>query len=175
MHFDHCGGTTYLNNGELKLTFPNATHHIQGEQWDWANDPSEKDRASFLKEDFSLIAENNRLNKLSGAGNLFDGIDVLVMYGHTQGMQLVKISDANQSLLYCADLIPTATHIAVPYVMAYDNNPLITIDEKKRLLPKVVEEQWMLFFEHDPYRAAGTVKVTEKGGYALDEDNPVQL
>lgn len=163
LHFDHAGGVTYREDSQLKLTFPNAIHHLQGEHWDWALQPSEKDRASFLREDYLLLEENNLLNKLTGPGELFPGLEVLVVYGHTQGMQVVKISDSDQTLLYCADLIPTASHIPVPWVMAYDNNPLITMNEKNRFLPLAVKENWILFFEHDPYRTAATVTKIEKG------------
>jgi len=163
MHFDHIGGATYYKGTELKPTFPHAQYHIQGEQWYWANHPSDKDKASFMPENFKPIAEAGQLNELDGPGELFPGINMLVMYGHTAGMQLVKISDGSTTLLYCADLIPTASHIPLPYIMGYDNNPLITLEEKKRLLPQAAADKWILVFEHDPFRAAGTVKETEKG------------
>ncbi len=163
LHFDHIGGATWFDGNELKLTFPNATYHIQGEQWYWANNPSMKDRASYMPENFKPIEEAGKLNELSGPGELFPGIEMLVMYGHTAGMQLPKISDGKTTLLYCADLMPTASHIPLPYIMGYDNNPLITLEEKKRLLPQVVNENWILAFEHDPFRAACTVEETEKG------------
>jgi glyoxylase-like metal-dependent hydrolase (beta-lactamase superfamily II) len=163
LHFDHIGGATYLEDGEIRLTFPNALHHIQGEQWHWANNPSEKDRASYMPENFSPIQKAGKLNILDGPCDLFPGIKLLVMYGHTHGMQLPKISDGKNTLLYCADLIPTASHIPLPYNMAYDNNPLFTLQEKKRLLPLAVKENWILVFEHDPFRTAGTVEQTDKG------------
>lgn len=163
LHFDHAGGTTYRDNGQVSLTFPNAIHHIQKEHWDWAVQPSQKDKASFLKEDFLLLEEEKRLNKLNGPTEIFSGIGLLVMYGHTQGMQVVKIYDSQTSLLYCADLIPTASHISIPWVMAYDNHPLITMEEKNRILPRAVKEEWILFFEHDPLCEAATVIQTDKG------------
>lgn len=169
LHFDHTGGTTKKVNDEIKLTFPNAMHHVQLEQWDWANSPAEKDKASFITDNFKKIEDQGKINILNGPGNITDGIEVMVMYGHTPGMQLIKISDESNTLLYCADLFPTTSHIPIPWVMAYDNNPLVTIEEKKRLLPKIVEENWILFFEHDPFRAAGTVKQTEKG-FTLKEE-----
>ncbi|HHE55300.1 MAG TPA: MBL fold metallo-hydrolase [Caldithrix abyssi] len=169
LHFDHVGGATIEENGVLKPTFPNAKYYVQGEQWYWANHPSEKDRASYMPENFKPIEEAGQLVELDGPKELFPGIEVLVMYGHTHGMQLPKISDGQSTLLYCADLIPTASHIPLPWIMAYDNNPLITLEEKKRLLPKAAEENWILVFEHDPFRPAGTVVQTEKG-YALGDE-----
>jgi len=169
LHFDHAGGTTFLNDGILELTFPNAIHHVQGEHWDWALNPSEKDSASFLKNDFLLLQQKEKINILSGPMELFPGIELLVMYGHTQGMQIVKISDSANTLIYCSDLIPTASHVPIPWVMAYDNNPLITMNEKNRLLPRAAKEEWILFYEHDPYRNASTVLVGEKGFRMKDE------
>ncbi len=169
MHFDHVGGATYLKDGQLNLTFPNAQYHVQGEQWHWANHPSDKDRASYMPENFIPIKEAGKLSQLDGPGELFPGIELLVMYGHTQGMQLPKISDGHRTLLYCADLMPTASHIPLPYIMGYDNHPLVTLEEKKRLLPKIVAENWILVFEHDPFRAAGTAERTEKG-FRLKEE-----
>lgn len=169
LHFDHAGGATCLNDDNLELTFPNAIYHVQGEQWEWALNPSEKDKASFIKIDFSLLERSGKLNILAGPQELFPGIDLLVMYGHTQGMQIVKISDSINTVLYCADLFPTASHIPVPWVMAYDNNPLITMIEKNRLLPLAVKENWVLYFEHDPYRQASTVELCERGFRIKDD------
>ncbi len=169
IHFDHIGGATTIKDGVLKPTFPNAKYYVQGEQWYWANHPSEKDRASYMPENFLPIQKAEQLIELDGPKELFPGIETLVMYGHTHGMQLVKISDENTTLLYCADLMPTASHIPLPYIMAYDNNPLITLEEKKRILPQAVKEKWILVFEHDPYYMAGRVIETEKG-YRLGEE-----
>lgn len=169
LHFDHAGGTTVRSGEKLYLTFPNAIHHIQGEHWDWALDPSQKDKASFIKDDFLLLEEQDKLNKLSGPGEIFPGVEVMVMYGHTQGMQVVKIFDQTHTLIFCSDLIPTASHIPVPWVMAYDNNPLITMNEKSRLLSVVTEEKWLLYFEHDSLHQAVTVAATDKG-YKMDQE-----
>lgn len=169
LHFDHVGGATYYDGETLKLTFPNATYHVQGEQWYWANNPSMKDRASYMPENFKPIEAAGNLNELPGPVELFPGIEMLVMYGHTAGMQLVKITDDSQTLLYCADLLPTASHIPLPFIMGYDNNPLITLEEKKRILPQAVAENWIMVFEHDPYRVGGRIIETEKG-YQLGEE-----
>ncbi len=169
LHFDHTGGATAMRNGKVQPTFPNAKYYVQAEQWYWANNPSEKDRASYMPENFKPIEEAGQLVQLDGPKELFPGIEVLVMFGHTHGMQLVKISDGRQTLLYCADLMPTASHIPLPYIMAYDNNPLITLEEKKRLLPQAVKENWILIFEHDPFRAAGRVIEDDKG-FRLGEE-----
>ncbi len=163
LHFDHIGGATWYDGEKLKLTYPNAKHYVQGEQWYWANNPSIKDRASYMPENFAPIEEAGRLVQLDGPGELFPGVEMLVMYGHTSGMQLPKISDGKKTLLYCADLLPTASHIPLPYIMGYDNNPLTTLEEKKRILPQAAEEKWIMVYEHDPFRTAGIVELTDKG------------
>ena len=168
LHFDHCGGSTYHDNGEVKLTFPNARFMVQKEQWEWAHAPSEKDRASFQNENYDIFQTENRLQLLEGNTQLFPGIECMVMHGHTPGMQLVKISDSNKCLYYCSDLIPTSSHVPVPWIMAYDNNPMTTLSEKKQFLPEALKKNTFLFFEHDPSYAAGTVKLEDRG-YSLDQ------
>lgn len=157
LHFDHVGGTTYYDDGKLKLTFPNATHHIQKAQWEHAKNPSERDKASYFKENFLPIEENNKLNIVDGNTMIYDGIEVIEVNGHTFGQQVVKISDGDNTLLYCGDLIPTSSHIRIPYVMGYDLQPLVTIDEKKKLLKSAADENWVLFYEHDPFCQASYV------------------
>ncbi len=171
LHFDHTGGTTKLVDGEVQLTFPNARHYVQKEQWEWAMQPAEKDRASYMGENYQLLESSGKLQKVGGATELFSGITVLPMYGHTPAMQVVKVHGGGKTLLFCADLIPTASHVPVPWVMAYNNNPLITIQEKKELLPQAAADGWILFFEHDPFRAAGTISESEKGFRFAEEVN----
>ena len=100
---------------------------------------------------------------------LFPGIEIHVMHGHTPAMQIVKITDSTTTIIHGADLIPTASHISLPWNMAYDNQPLVTIEEKKKILTQIAENHWILFFEHDPLRMAGTVKMGENG-FSLDEE-----
>jgi glyoxylase-like metal-dependent hydrolase (beta-lactamase superfamily II) len=169
LHFDHTGGTTYRDNNKLKITFPNAMHYVQAEHWQWACSPSVKDRASFLQENFILLEEEGRLMKLDGMIRLFPGIEIIVVHGHTPAMQLVKISDNNTTILHGADLIPTASHIPLPWNMAYDNQPMVTIEEKQRWLRQLVENQWILFFEHDVNHTGATAKLKEKG-FILDRE-----
>ena len=169
LHFDHCGGTTYFADNRLQLTFPSATHHVQKEQWDWANTPSEKDQASFLPENYTLLIESDNLNLISGQSEIFPGIETIPMWGHTPAMQAIKINLPDRVVLFCSDLIPTASHIPLPWVMAYDNHPITTIKEKNELLPLAHKEEWLLFFEHDPFRAAGTITLGKRG-YGLDAE-----
>ena len=148
-------------------TFSNARYIAQKEQWDWAHAASEKDQASFQNESFDPLQARDLLQLIAGPAEIFPGVECFMMHGHTPGMQLIKIFDDWQSLVYCADLIPTSSHIPVPWIMAYDNNPMITIAEKKRFLSTVLDQNTLLFFEHDPLYAAGTVNLGDRG-YFLD-------
>ena len=169
LHFDHAGGSTYYDKqDQLQLTFPNAIHHVQKKHWQWALQPSEKDGASFMKENFLPIEEHGRLNLIDGPGEFLPGLNLLLFNGHTPAMQAVLISDNKNTLLYCADIFPTATHIPLPYIMGYDIEPMTTLAEKKEILPRALEENWILLFEHDPYNVAGKLVLTDKG-YKLGE------
>lgn len=163
LHFDHAGGSTYRENGELKPTFPNAKYYVQKAHWEQANKPNEKDRGSFMPDDFLPLNADGLLEFIDGEGRLFPNIDMVVVNGHTTAQQLPKISDGKTTLLYCCDLFPTVSHIPLPYIMAYDIRPLTTLEEKRNILGQANEEGWLLFFEHDPKVVAGTVQSTEKG------------
>ncbi len=164
LHFDHTGGATgKKEDGSIVPTFPNATYYVQKKQYDWAISPSDRDLASYFPENFVPLNEANVLQILAGEEELFPGIFLIPIHGHTPGQQLVKISQAGETLLYCGDLIPTASHIPLPWIMGYDLQPLVTLDEKKNILPVAAAENWLLFFEHDPHIAAAKVEKTEKG------------
>lgn len=163
LHFDHAGGATMLeNDGTIRPTFKNATYYVQKRNIELAMNPNEKDRASYLPENFIPLIEFNQIEIVDGEFEIFEGIEIIVSDGHTFGQQLVKVSDGKTTLLYCGDLIPTSSHIPIPYVMAYDLQPLVTMEEKKKLLKKAVDENWILFFEHDPYVDCATVKQGKK-------------
>ncbi len=162
LHFDHVGGNTKIVEGKLEPVFPNATCWIQNENWDLANSPSEKDAGSFMSDDWSVLAENDIIQFVDGKESFLPGIDQLLTYGHTTGMMHPIIGDSSQKLIYMADLIPMAAHIPLPWVMAYDIQPVQTVQEKAEILPKIVDEDWILFFEHDPDHQAATVNFDGK-------------
>lgn len=163
-HFDHAGGSTKIDeHGNLVPTFPNATYYIQRKNLAWAKSPSEKDQASFTRANFEPLIKTNLLKELDGPTTLFPGIEIIVVNGHTESQQLVKIGCQPITLLYCGDLIPTSAHIPIPWVMGYDNFPITTLEEKKKILEQAVKENWILFFEHCPLTAACRVIKTNKG------------
>ncbi|MBS1538024.1 MAG: MBL fold metallo-hydrolase [Bacteroidetes bacterium] len=163
LHFDHAGGATFLENGEALPTFSNAKHYIQKEHLAWARNPTEKDRASFFKENWEPIISSGMMEVLDGDGEIFTGISVQQFDGHTKSLQMVKISDDKTTLVFPADLFPTSAHIPVPFVMGYDNFPLTAMDEKRTILPQMADEEWIVCFEHDAFTQAGRIVRTEKG------------
>ncbi|MFQ6612431.1 MAG: MBL fold metallo-hydrolase [Fidelibacterota bacterium] len=168
LHFDHVGGNTKWVDGKLEPVFPHATYWIQAENWELANSPSEKDQGSFMTADWSVLADNGMIQWVTGKKAFLPEIQIRLSYGHTTGMMLPLIRGKEKTLIYGADLFPMATHIPVPWVMAYDIQPLITVREKRRLLPKMATEQWILFFEHDPQYQAATIQLKGKH-YRLKE------
>jgi glyoxylase-like metal-dependent hydrolase (beta-lactamase superfamily II) len=172
LHFDHAGGSTYRAEGEVLPTFPKARYYVQREHWRAASGPTERDRASFFKEDFVPLQFHSCLEYTDGEGEIFPGISVRVLNGHTTALQCPVITDGSITVFYCADLVPTASHIPMAWIMAYDLRPLVTLEEKKRILNQAVDESWVLFFEHDPNLEAGRLMRTEKG---IVLDTPVTV
>lgn len=158
LHFDHIGGNTKIEDGKIVPAFPNAKYWMNEVNWEVANSPSEKDQGSFMQADWAVLAENDMINFVNGTEQFLPNIDLIISNGHTPGMMLPMISDNKNTLLYCADLIPTSAHIPLPWVMAYDVQPTVTIKEKKELYNDAVNDSWTLFFEHDPDIAACTIQ-----------------
>jgi glyoxylase-like metal-dependent hydrolase (beta-lactamase superfamily II) len=165
LHFDHGGGSTRADG---MAVFPNARYHVQRRQWDWAREPSIKDRASYRPDDFLPLAAQDRLVLVDGRTEVADGIEVIPVDGHSPAMQLVRVFDGAQTVLYCADLVPTRSHVRTPYVMAYDNEPLKAVAEKTEWLGRAVAEDWVLFLEHDPVQATCCVRRGAKDFEAVE-------
>jgi glyoxylase-like metal-dependent hydrolase (beta-lactamase superfamily II) len=172
LHFDHGGGTTYRDgNGDLHLTFPNATHYVQRENWEHALRPNEREAASYLRDDFLPLERSGCLKLLEGPGELFPGVRLRIFYGHTTGMQLPVISGGGRTVFFCADLVPTSRHLGIPYVMGYDIRAVDTMAEKRKLLlEEAIPQEWVLFFEHDPDTVACTAAVDAKGKVVRKEE-----
>ncbi len=163
LHFDHAGGSTTIVNGQVLPTFPKAKYYVQQEHWNAATKPTERDKASFFEHDFMPLHRDGVLEFTEGEGEIFPGISFRVVNGHTTALQCPIISDGKITLLYCADLMPTTSHVQLPWIMAYDLRPLITLEEKRRILNEVVDRDGILFFEHDPLTEGVRVQRTDKG------------
>jgi len=172
LHFDHAGGSTFAENGDLKPTFPNAAYYVQREHWEAANHPTERDRASFFPDDFLPLHERGVLKFTEGEEEIFPGIGLRLLHGHTSALQCPVITDGSTTMFYCADLMPTLSHVQLPWIMAYDLRPLVTLEEKRRILNTAADENWILFFEHDPTTEAVRLKRSDKG---VVIDHPVSL
>jgi glyoxylase-like metal-dependent hydrolase (beta-lactamase superfamily II) len=166
LHFDHAGGATSREGEHIVPTFPNAAYYVQRQHWEAALHPTERDRASFIPHDFMPLHEAGVLRLVEGETEILPGIRARIVNGHTSALQCPLISDGRTTLLYCADLIPLSSHMHLPWIMAYDLRPLVTLEEKRTILDVAAREHWIMFFEHDPAVKAGVVERAEKG-YAL--------
>ena len=165
LHFDHCGGSVIWNENKskFKLSFPNATYLSNESHWKWAKNANKREAASFLKDNILPIEESGQLMFIDESSEIIPGINLMYANGHTVAMMLPKINYKGKTIVYMADLIPSAAHISIPYVMAYDSFPNVTMEEKERFLNEAINNDYILFFEHDPVTECCTVELTEKG------------
>lgn len=166
LHFDHCGGSIErLEDGTLVPAFKNATYWSNKEHWHWAVEPNDREKASFLKENILPIQESGKLKFIDTIDGISftDNIKIRFAYGHTDAMMLPQISYKGKTILYMADMLPSIGHIPMPYVMSYDMFPLKTLNEKKKYLEEAVQNDYILFLEHDPVNECCTLQETEKG------------
>ena len=190
LHFDHCGGSIQWNEDRTgyEPAFKNAAFWTNQAHWKWATEPNAREKASFLKENLlpmqesgqlkfvtlpsSVNAQNSAVDTLTSSKHFIEnsalGFDILLVDGHTDKQMLPFIDYKGKKLVFVADLIPTAGHIPLPYVIGYDTRPLLTLDEKELFLNEAVKNGYYLFFEHDAHNEICTVKNTEKG-VRLDE------
>jgi glyoxylase-like metal-dependent hydrolase (beta-lactamase superfamily II) len=177
LHFDHCGGSIDKVNNKLIPAFKNAVYWSNKKHWDWAVHPNDREKASFLKENILPIQESGQLKFIEiseekdgrlGSTLFNSAISLRFVSGHTENMMLPQIHYKDKTIVFMADLLPSAAHIPVPYVMAYDMFPLTTINEKKSFLKEAIENNYILFFEHDPQYECCNLQQTEKGIRAKD-------
>ncbi|MFN0203015.1 MAG: MBL fold metallo-hydrolase [Bacteroidia bacterium] len=175
LHFDHCGGSTEWNQNRERheLTFAGAIHWVQKSHLEWALNPNSREKASFYSENILPIVESGNLRMLEGETELFPNLELKVFNGHTEGQQLPFIHYKDKKILFVADLFPTYGHLPLPYVMGYDTRPLLTLSEREKILPYLVENEVVLFYEHDPYHECGLVIKNEKGAYQSGETFPL--
>ncbi len=174
LHFDHCGGAVEWNDQKngFRPTFKNAIYWSTKNHWEWAINPNDREKASFLTENILPIQESGQLQFIQQNGayskNIFPNFDVLFVDGHTESMMIPHIRYKGKTLVFMADLLPSVGHIPLAYVMGYDTRPLITLKEKGAFLNLAQKENYVLFLEHDAVNECCTLKETEKG-IRLDE------
>jgi glyoxylase-like metal-dependent hydrolase (beta-lactamase superfamily II) len=165
LHFDHCGGAIKRDGDKLVPAFKNAVYWSHKSHWDSAINPNEREKASFLKENIQPLMDSGqlRLLEIADGDEWMPDIRVRLVNGHTDAMMLPQINCNNQTILYCADLVPSVAHVSMPWVMAYDMRPMDTLKEKRQLLGEAVMNNWTLFLEHDPINECCTLEQTDRG------------
>jgi glyoxylase-like metal-dependent hydrolase (beta-lactamase superfamily II) len=150
LHFDHAGGSTARDGERLVPRLPNARWHVQRANWDNAHAPNPRERASYLRENFDPLAEAGVLDWWDGAAKPWPGVTMIPAQGHTRGQQLVRVEGGGRVAYFVADLIPTASHVRIPFVMGYDVAAIETMAEKQALLAQAADEGAWIVIEHDP-------------------------
>lgn len=178
LHFDHCGwNTRRRTDGSLEPTFSRAQYYVQEGELEHARHPSERDRASYLAENFEPMQATRQWVALSGDREIAPGIELVRVPGHTRDMQCVRITSQGRTAFFFADLVPTTAHLPYAWMMGYDLYPLETLAQKQRLIPEAVRKEWLCFFVHDPSIPAGYLR--EKDGRVVaepsDELTPVPV
>jgi glyoxylase-like metal-dependent hydrolase (beta-lactamase superfamily II) len=165
LHFDHCGGAIVREDGKLVPAFKNATYWSNEKHWEWAVNPNEREKASFLKDNILPIQESGQLKFIEDQEGIQfqDNVHVRFAFGHTDAMMLPQIEYKGYTIVYMADLLPSVGHIPLPYVMAYDMFPLKTLMEKKTFLKEAADNSYILYLEHDSVTECCTLQHSEKG------------
>lgn len=165
LHFDHVGGAMVRDGERIVPTFKNATYWSNDKHWEWATQPNAKEKASFLKENILPIQESGQLKFIPTVEDYQFATDFKVkfVHGHTESMMLPFLHYKENNILYCADLLPSVAHLPTPWVMSYDTRPLLTLEEKARLIPQAAAENWLLYFEHDANNEMCSLIQTERG------------
>ena len=159
LHFDHAGGNTFHDaEGVVRPSFPRARYVVQQGEWEYAHLRNERIQASYLHHNYEPLMRARRLELLTGDRQLLPGIRVVRTPGHTPHHQCVVIDSEDDTACFLADLVPTASHLPLPWIMGYDVEPLVTLETKRALLGRARDEQWLLVFEHDPSVAWGRLE-----------------
>ena len=168
LHFDHCGwNTRYDKDGRPVPTFPRAQYYLQRGELEHARYPSTRDQASYLPENFEPIAAADQWVLLDADQEIAPGVELIRVPGHTRDMQCVRLCSQGRTAFVFGDLIPTTAHLPYAWVMAYDLYPLETVEQKQRLLPEAVRNEWLCLFVHDPNIPAAYLR--EENGKIVPE------
>ena len=165
LHFDHCGGGIKWNKDRTgyEPTFKNANYWSNRRHWKWATEPNDREKASFLKENILPMQEFGQLKFVDDEAEQFDWFEIFYADGHTDAQMIPILDYQGKKLAFTADLLPSAGHIPLPYVMGYDTRPLLTLEDRKRFYKRAIDENLFLFLEHDAQNEIITLKDTEKG------------
>lgn len=170
LHFDHCGGSVQWNRNRtgFEPAFKNASYWSNKQHWNWATNPNKREKASFLKENILPLEESGQLNFVEKPKSDFSNrneLDFGIFFadGHTEKQMIPHIEFKEKTIVFMADLLPTAGHLPIPYIMGYDTRPLLTLPEKEKFLNAAADNNFYLFLEHDAHNQIITVKHTEKG------------
>lgn len=158
LHWDHVNGAIQSEGKNLRLTFPNATHWCSSRQWEHAHVSNLREKVTYFTDFFRFMEQTGKLRLVKNEGELFPGVDVRFFDGHTPGQMIPFIRHKGKTVVYTADLIPTAAHIPVLWIASYDLYPVTTMEEKERFMKEAAEKEYTLFFEHDNYTECATVK-----------------
>lgn len=158
LHFDHAGGNTFRDaEGQVRVSFPRAAYHVQGGEWEWAHRANERTSASYLPDNYEPVMAAGRMNLVDGDREIVPGVSVFRTPGHCPHHQSVLVRSQGETACFLADVIPTFSHLPLPWIMGYDVEPLVTLESKRALLARAVEERWLLVSTHDPVTAWGYV------------------
>jgi len=171
LHFDHCGWNTRILNGKAAPTFPNARYVVQKKDFEHAKNPTERDRASFLLENYLPLEESGQWQLLEGETEIVPGVTVFPVPGHTHAMQCVKLTGGGKTAIFLADLVPTTAHLPLAWIMGFDLFPLTTLENKKKWLPQIEKNGWLVLFAHDSAVRAAYLR-ERNGNYEAD---PAQI
>jgi glyoxylase-like metal-dependent hydrolase (beta-lactamase superfamily II) len=168
LHFDHAGGNTTLDpNGKAVPTFPNARYLVSRAEYEHAESPHERDRASYMPENWRPVKESGQLELKDDVYEIVPGLIMETVTGHSRTMQCVRLVRNGQTLYSFADIVPMRAHVPLPWIMGYDLYPVETLEAKRRLLPQAADEGWLCFFYHDPDQPLGRL-IKEEGRVKVD-------
>lgn len=171
LHFDHCGWDTRITGDKVRPTFPNAKYIVQRKDFEHAKNPTERDRASFMLDNYMPVEEAKQWELLDGEKQIVPGVTVIPTPGHTDAMQCVKLEGGGKTAIFLADLAPTTAHLPLPWIMGFDLYPLTTLEQKKKMLPQVEKNGWLALFAHDVSTRAAYLR-SRNGQYDFD---PVRI
>ena len=171
LHFDHCGGNTHVEKDKVVPTYPHARYAVQRGEFEHALHPTERDRASYFPDNYLPLRSSCKLSLLEGDRTIAPGVDLINVPGHTSHMQCVKLHGGGKTAFLLADLVPTAAHLPLPWIMGYDLYPMTTLENRKKWIPEIIREGWIALFGHDPRTPAAYLR--ERNG--AWEAEPVKI